>query len=310
MRKSNYDKFPFVSVPNSADACVTGWDAISERLCQAVARRTTRKTILVVECYTGVHEDEVLRELKSRLKPVLALRAADTMLSSEKIDALVTPFLGGNDPVFGFLSGLTLPEFFDKTKFQRMRQQVEKILDGLVLVVGCGARLTIGPTPTAVAPEAFGYRGERPPFQPTAPSTPSFGRSKPTATIVVDKPFYTPSMQPISRRNCITAVKFPSGMVPASPFFIACPSWPTAKFMSAPNSGCPPTALTSFLPNRLSPPAAKSTHLRSWSPWLIQPRARRSITLLTVRYPAPIRSFTPVHSPSPIRSRSMSSPQS
>ncbi len=49
--------------------------------------------------------------------------------------------------------------------------------------------------------------------------------------------------------------------------------------MSAPNSGCPPTALASFLPNRLSPPAAKSTHLRSWSPWLIQPGTTLYYTL-------------------------------
>jgi mannose-6-phosphate isomerase class I len=141
MRNPNYDKSPFVSVPGSADDCVTGWDAIGGRLCLAVARRAGRKTILVVECYTGVHEDEVLRELQLRLKPVLALPANMAMLPPEKIDALVAPFLGGNDPVFGFLNGLTLPEFFDDAEIQRRRRQVEKVADGLVLIVGCGARL-------------------------------------------------------------------------------------------------------------------------------------------------------------------------
>ena len=113
LKTSNYDKFPFVSVPNGANACVAGWDTIAEKLRQAIAKRASRKTVLVVECYTGVDEDEVLRELQSRLKPALALRANEAMLPPEKIDALVAPFLGGNDPVFGFLSGLKLPEFFD-----------------------------------------------------------------------------------------------------------------------------------------------------------------------------------------------------
>lgn len=141
MRKSNYDKFPFVPVPNSAGACAIGWNAIGTKLQHAIDKRAARKTVVVVECYIGVHEDEILRELQSRLKPALALRANRAMLPPGKIDALVAPFLGGNDPVFGFLTSLTLPEFFDDAKVQAMRRQVETIPAGLVLIVGCGARL-------------------------------------------------------------------------------------------------------------------------------------------------------------------------
>jgi NAD(P)-dependent dehydrogenase (short-subunit alcohol dehydrogenase family) len=91
MRKSNYDKFPFVSVPNSADACVSGWDAIGAKLRQAITKRAARKTVVVIECYTGVREDELLRELQSRLEPALALRANAAMLPPDKIDGLVAP---------------------------------------------------------------------------------------------------------------------------------------------------------------------------------------------------------------------------
>ncbi len=141
MRSPNYDKFPFVSVPDGANACVTGWDAIGQKLRQAVAKRDARKTVIAVECYPGVHEDEVLRELQSRLKPALALRAKDAMLSPGKIDSLVAPFLGGSDPVFGFLSGLKLPDFFDAEKLRQSRQSVERAGEGIILVVGCGAAL-------------------------------------------------------------------------------------------------------------------------------------------------------------------------
>jgi mannose-6-phosphate isomerase class I len=141
MRKPNYDKFPFVAVQNGTHACVANWNSIGERLQLVVARRGARKSVIIVECYTGVHEDEVLRELQSRLKPVLALRAAEAMLPPEKIDLLVAPFLGGNDPVFGFLSGLTLPEFFDDGNLRRLRQNVEQVAEGIVLIVGCGASL-------------------------------------------------------------------------------------------------------------------------------------------------------------------------
>ena len=141
MRKANYDKFPYVAVPGGENACVQGWDAIATRLQQAVAQRNQTKLVLVVECYTGVDETQVLAELKSRLKPTLVVDARESLLPPAQIDALVAPFLGGNDPVFGFLSGLKLPEFFDAKKVTALREKVTAAGNGLVLIVGCGARL-------------------------------------------------------------------------------------------------------------------------------------------------------------------------
>jgi hypothetical protein len=141
MRKPNYEKFPFVSVPDAAGACVTGWDDIAARLRRAVAERSSRTTVLTVECYTGVDETEVIAELKTRLKPAAVIRAAEAMLTPGKVDALAAPFLGGDDPVFGFLSGLTLPQFFDPERLNYLRNQVERASPGLVLVAGCGASL-------------------------------------------------------------------------------------------------------------------------------------------------------------------------
>ena len=141
MRASNYDKAPAVKVPGGEGACVQGWDAIAERLRQAIARCNRRKTVVTVECYTGVDEAQVLAELKLRLAPVLAVHAREAMLPPERIEALVAPFLGGNDPVLGFLSGLELPQFFDPARVAHWRKAVEQVKEGVVLVVGCGARL-------------------------------------------------------------------------------------------------------------------------------------------------------------------------
>jgi len=145
MRNSNYDKFPFVPVPGGENSCVQGWADIAARLRQAVGHRAAKKTVLVVECYAGVDETSVLRELQTRIKPELLLHAADAMLAPENIDALVAPFLGGNDPVFGFLCGLQLPQFFDEKKLGQLRGQAGGVTEGVVLVVGCGASLIAEP---------------------------------------------------------------------------------------------------------------------------------------------------------------------
>jgi mannose-6-phosphate isomerase class I len=144
MRKSNYDKLPYVQVPGGENCCVEGWGDIAERLRQAIAERDTTKTVLVVECYTGVDEESVLREFQTRLLPAVSILAEDAMLSADEIDALVRPFLG-DDPVFGFLCGLTLPQFFDNCKVDGLRSRANAITRGLVLIVGCGASLVAEP---------------------------------------------------------------------------------------------------------------------------------------------------------------------
>jgi mannose-6-phosphate isomerase class I len=141
MRNADYDRFPAVAVPGGENCCVQGWDAIAARLSRSLLPTGQPKTILVVECYIGVDELQVLAALQSRLHPTFAVRAAEAMLSPEQIDRLVEPFLGGDDPVFGWLSGLTLPQFFDTAAVAAARQRVQNVASGLVLVVGCGASL-------------------------------------------------------------------------------------------------------------------------------------------------------------------------
>lgn len=139
--KSNYEKFPVVAVPQGAHACVAGWENCGARLRQATAQRPGRKTVLVVECYPGVDEQGIRQQFQRLLSPALSLSASDALLPAEKIDALVEPFLGGDDPVFGFLADLAMPQFFNQEKLEYLRARVAKVAEGLVLVVGCGARM-------------------------------------------------------------------------------------------------------------------------------------------------------------------------
>lgn len=138
-RPSNYDKAPCVEVPGHD--CQVGWDTIATTLAAALRTGAGRR-ILAVECYPGVDEREVLEQLAARLKPALALATSPALLPEAEIDRLVTPFLGGNDPVFGFLCNLRLPQFFAPSRLATLRQSAEAAT-GLVLIVGTGATLAV-----------------------------------------------------------------------------------------------------------------------------------------------------------------------
>ncbi|MCW1925044.1 class I mannose-6-phosphate isomerase [Luteolibacter arcticus] len=135
---SNYDKRPRIDVPGHA--CQVGWKAIGRELDGKLANCNSRGPVVVVECYPGVDELEVADQLAMLLKPALTLLAASALKKPEEIDALVEPFLGGDDPVFGFLSDLTLPQFFDAGRLDALQQRVRSA-GGIALIVGCGASL-------------------------------------------------------------------------------------------------------------------------------------------------------------------------
>lgn len=140
MSLSAYNLYPAIRVSADASAVSSGWDAIARRLGRAASATGRKRVTLVVECYYGVNEAEVLTALSSRLRPALTLAATDTLLPPAEVERLVAPHLG-NDPVFGRMNDLELGQFFSPAALAAARASVALIATGLILVVGCGARL-------------------------------------------------------------------------------------------------------------------------------------------------------------------------
>lgn len=135
---STYEKRPMIDIPDSHNACVAGWDAIASRLKKRVDEFPARRVVLAVECYPGVDESDIYQELSQRLDPLQAIATTDAMWPPAKVDRMVDFYLGGNDPVFGYLCPLTLIHWFDAERVADLRRKISDI-QGLVLIVGCGA---------------------------------------------------------------------------------------------------------------------------------------------------------------------------
>jgi mannose-6-phosphate isomerase class I len=140
MRTPNYDKLPTISVPTEfAQACWTGWPAIIATL------RARPGAVLAVECYPGVHTDELRDHLVAGLRPSLTIETREVFKSPCEIDTLVAADLGGDDPIFGRLSHLRIEDFLDDAKLAASRDKIS-VAKGFILVVG--------PSATLVAPES------------------------------------------------------------------------------------------------------------------------------------------------------------
>lgn len=136
--QSNYDKFPVVEVPEFKDACLSGWDAIVEEIREQLPDVSRQKVILAVEFYHGVNSREIRQALEAGLQPVSVIDAEQAYYTEEQLDALTFPDVT-DDRIFGFMTRLTIGNYFDPDKLQKARRQLNKLDKGLVLVHGAGA---------------------------------------------------------------------------------------------------------------------------------------------------------------------------
>lgn len=131
--RSNYDKFPHVTVPGHR--AWRGWPQVKEALAAALAGSRAE---VAVECYSEVFEEEIIRELASAFPNRQILKTSDAYKSPAEIENLVAPYLGGNDPIFGYMTRLKLSDFFDPAKKEAIRIASR---ERQTVVIGPGASL-------------------------------------------------------------------------------------------------------------------------------------------------------------------------
>jgi mannose-6-phosphate isomerase class I len=138
--KSTYDKTPRISVP-APGGVWRGWRDILQVFNAEFQRG---KRCVSIECYPAVYEDEIAEAIAEALPDARVIRTRDALLRPAEIEALVSRDLT-DDPVFGRISGMRLDDFFDPSCMTKLRQDIARSRDSIV-VIGTGAAIA---NPTA-----------------------------------------------------------------------------------------------------------------------------------------------------------------
>jgi hypothetical protein len=97
---------------------------------------------MAVECYTGLHHEELIAAIKTQLRPDAFLNLfEEAFRPADEIDKILAPYLGGDDPIFGFMSRLQVVDFLDPEKMELVRRKSSQTGSGLTVVYGTGAVL-------------------------------------------------------------------------------------------------------------------------------------------------------------------------
>ncbi|MEP7357742.1 MAG: class I mannose-6-phosphate isomerase [Anaerolineales bacterium] len=127
-----YDIYPAFPVgPGKIDL---GYEALAERL--------AAQTRVVVDGYPGVLWENFRQRLDTALCQLdvtaVWISAAAALRPPAEIEALVAPFLGGDDPLFGTRYTGSLRDFFDSDRLAALQPDPNA---GLNILYGCGAAL-------------------------------------------------------------------------------------------------------------------------------------------------------------------------
>ena len=140
MRQSNYDKYPFVQVEETNHNCFEGWQAIGMELNAKLKSLNKKLAILVIECYAGVLDEEVIPQLQKNIHHSLCINAKDAYKDESDILKMIYPDVTG-DRVFGFLTRLTIEDYLNAQKINHIQKRATTISEGVIVVYGTGASL-------------------------------------------------------------------------------------------------------------------------------------------------------------------------
>jgi len=143
-RLPNYDKTPFVEIPEKADMAISGWEKIRGEITDKCSKLKKSNPVVVIEYYPGVNEEELFEHLISPLNATITINTNNLFIPEEQVRDLTQPDVT-NDEVFGYITRLTISHFIDAEKLLKAQQELQGSI-GLTVVYGYGAGL-VAPTP-------------------------------------------------------------------------------------------------------------------------------------------------------------------
>jgi mannose-6-phosphate isomerase class I len=138
--KKNYNQEPTVQIKQCDDQAWQGYGQIAKVLQARIRSLSASKSVLVIECYPTVRQDEIIHSLESQLELAMVIRAEDAALPGEHIKQEIQKYLT-DDRVFGFMSPCKIDEFYDNDRLQQLKDKVNAVEKGIVVIIGFGASL-------------------------------------------------------------------------------------------------------------------------------------------------------------------------
>lgn len=130
----NYDKYPTHEITGFDDQCFDGWAPI---LRQLTSTQTNPARVIVIECYQGVLLEDLL-DTFGHLHDYEVIDVRQLYHDEASIAAMTQPELT-DDAIFGKLTTLTIGDYLDQGKVERIKSKIAAAPDQAFVLIGTGA---------------------------------------------------------------------------------------------------------------------------------------------------------------------------
>lgn len=197
---SGYDIYPVHPIGHGK--IFYGYGTLADRLADMVLSRgrerdTSGRTIIIIDGYVGVRfgplAEKLSAEFRARGIDTRWWNASAAMKTPSQIDRITAPWLGGDDPIFGFRTDLCLEDFFDTDKLSALRTALAGPCSAGTadIIYGTGAHLAAGQIPDTSAILVYvDIPKNEIQFRSRAGATANLGASGPEAPKKMYKRFY------------------------------------------------------------------------------------------------------------------------
>lgn len=132
---SNYDNSPYIKINGYDNDAYSGYAQIDKKIKEPLGN----KKIVVVDCYLGINDRELLNVLIKKLTPAHVILSEDIFYDGKKLTEMMQVNLT-EDRVRGVMYYGTIRDYVDEAKLAKIQKFV-KNKEGIVLVYGFGASL-------------------------------------------------------------------------------------------------------------------------------------------------------------------------
>ncbi|MFY0601993.1 MAG: hypothetical protein JXR03_20130 [Cyclobacteriaceae bacterium] len=130
------NKKPYIEIDSSVKSCWQSWELIIAEIQEKILSLGKKKIIVCVECYQGTYADFNLEVLKEGLSPNVTCKARDIYKDEQEVRQLVKKDINVS---FSKLSTSSIEDYFDQEKLEGLRNNIDFIEEGVILVHGIGS---------------------------------------------------------------------------------------------------------------------------------------------------------------------------
>jgi len=135
---TNFNNKPSVRVHGNYEVW-KGWKSICAELNRSISSLEKSSVTIVIETYQGVIDEELVQALENGLKHDQWINAENFQKPETEIREMIYPDVT-DDRIFGYMTSLTMEDFFDNEKLYSARQ-ILNVSDGIKVIYGHGAVL-------------------------------------------------------------------------------------------------------------------------------------------------------------------------